>query len=145
MTDIDKAKNLLLSNNFTCVLCKDDNVHSSAQRGVSPMVEFINSGLDLNGFSAADKIVGKALAMLFAMSKVKEVYAVIMSERAIEIFEKYNIQYSYKTLVKAIINREGTGPCPMEATVKDIDDLSEAFSAIKNKLDFLRSKSQGNA
>jgi predicted transcriptional regulator len=109
------------------------------------MVEFINSGLDLNGFSAADKIVGKALAMLFALCKVKEVYAVVMSQGAIKIFEKYKIKYSYKTLVEAIINREGTGPCPMEAAVKDIDDLSEALYAIKNKLEFLRSKSQGNA
>ena len=33
-----------------------------------------------------------------------------------------------------IVNRTNTGMCPMEMTVKDIDDLNEAEAALRNKV-----------
>jgi len=106
------------------------------------MLEFIDSGADLKGFSAADKIAGKAAAMLFALAGVKEVYACIMSEQAVEVFLKYGVLYSCDTLVPTIVNRAGTGLCPMEQAVKDIEEPSDALDAIKRALEFLR---KGNA
>jgi hypothetical protein len=37
-------------------------------------------------------------------------------------------------LTENIINRSGTGLCPMEEAVKDIDDLKEALAAIQAKV-----------
>ncbi len=86
------------------------------------------------GQSVADKIIGKASAMLLTLSGVKDVYALTISKAGQEIFERYNIPYKYDRLVDYVINREGNGMCPMEMTVKDIDDLKEAFEALNRKL-----------
>lgn len=109
------------------------------------MMEFITAGINLNGFSAADKIVGKAAAMLFVSVGVREVYACVMSEQAVKVFLKYGVQHSCDTLTQAIINRTGTGLCPMEQAVKDIENPSEAFDAVKPILDILKKKNKENA
>ena len=88
----------------------------------------------MKGFSAADKIVGKAAAMLYVILGVKAVYSPVMSETAAEVFTNYNIAYEYDELTQNIINRNGDGICPMEETVKNISDPTEGFAALKNKL-----------
>jgi hypothetical protein len=134
MNDIEKAKELLQHGKYTCVLCKGDTVYTSTLRGVAPMVEWISSGKDLNGFSAADKIVGKASAMLFLLAGVKEVYAPVMSEEAINTLSHHGIRCFCDTRTDNIINRAGTGSCPMEQAVRDIQEPSAAFEAIKRTI-----------
>jgi hypothetical protein len=138
MTNIEHAKKLFLSDIYTCVLCKDDIIYTSTKSGILPMIEFITDSIDLNGFSAADKIVGKAAAMLFVLAEVREVYASVMSEQAIKVFLKHGVKYSCSTLVQDIINRAGTSICPMEQAVKGIENPSDAFKAIKRKLNAIK-------
>lgn len=133
MKDITKAKTILESGN-ACVLVKGEMSLTSKQNGIVPMVKFLNDEIGLEGFSVADKIVGKAVAMLFVLAKVKEVYAEVLSKTAISVLEANGIPYSYKILTDNIINRQGTGLCPMEETVKDIFDCKQAYEKIKVKL-----------
>ena len=49
----------------TICLCKDKNIFFIDKRGIAPMMGFIADGVDLKGYSVADIIVGKAVAMLF--------------------------------------------------------------------------------
>lgn len=133
MKDITKAKTILESG-YTCVLVKGEMSFTSKRNGIVPMVKFLNDGIGLEGFSVADKIVGKAVAMLFVLAKVKEVYAEVLSKTAISVLEANGIAYSYKILTDNIINRQGTGLCPMEETVKDIFDCKQAYEKIKVKL-----------
>lgn len=140
MSDIEKAKKLLSGGNFTCVLCKGDTSYTSTGKGVSPMLTFLENGTELRGFSAADKIVGKAAAMLFVCAGVAEVFAEIMSESARDYLKARGIACSYEILTEKIINRKGDGLCPMELAVMDIDDERLGFSAIKNRFDELRRK-----
>ena len=141
MNNLKKAKELLKDSQYTCVLCKDDTIYTSTLKGISPMVEFLRNGINLKGFSAADKIVGKAAAMLFSLVEVKEVYAEVLSKSAAEYLSDRNIAFSYDTLTDKIINRKGDGICPMEKTVADLTDEMSAFEAIKNKLNELRKES----
>lgn len=133
MKDVLKAKELL-KDEKTLVFVKDDKIFDSTLSGVKPLIGFLSDGVDLNGFSLADKIVGKAQAMLAVKAGIVEVYAKIMSKAGEEILKKYNIPYSYDTLVDEIINRKGDDICPMEKTVKDINDLDEAYKALKEKV-----------
>ncbi len=132
--DLTRAIETLNSGEYTCVLCKGDTVYTSTKRGVKPLVELIDGAENLNGFSAADKIVGKAAAFLYVLLGVKEVYADVMSEGAVNVFTKYKIDYRYNISVKNIINRTNTGNCPMEITVENISSPEEALTAIKSKL-----------
>lgn len=140
MNDIEKAKKLLLDGKFTCVLCKGDTTYTSMGKGVSPMLTFLENGTELRGFSAADKIIGKAAAMLFVCAGVTEVFAEVMSGGAEDYLKAHGISYSYGALTEKIINRKGDGLCPMELAVAEIDDEKLGFSAIKNRFGELRRK-----
>ena len=115
------------------------NGYCSDESGIKPVILPMNENLHFfEGLSVADKIVGKASAMLLTLSGVKEVYAHILSQAGRDILEKYGIVYEYGELVDFIVNRKGDGMCPMEMTVKDIDDLSEAFRALNERIAQMR-------
>lgn len=136
-TDLERAKNEL-NKGYTCVLIKNNSKHVSKRTGIAPMINFLEKGIDLSSFSVADKIVGKAVALLFVKAKIKEVYAEVISVEAIKILDLHNIKYSYKTKTENIINRTKTGICPMEQTVKDISDCETAYNALRKKLSELK-------
>ncbi len=137
MEDIEKARQLL-AEGFTCVLCKGDILYTSRLRGVAPMMEWLGEGVQMGGFSAADKVVGKAVAMLFALAGVEEVHGDIMSKAAAQFLTMSGIRFSYGTLADSIINRSGDGICPMEQLTSHISEPAEAFETIKQKLIELR-------
>ena len=87
MSDLNKAKALLAAGGYTCVLCRGDEIHTATARGVKPLVDWLDSGLDLRGFSAADKVVGRATAFLYVLLGVREVHALVMSAPAKEALE----------------------------------------------------------
>lgn len=138
MENLQRAKNLLTENNASIVLVKDDEVFVSDKKGIAPMIGFISDNINLNGFSAADKTVGKAAALLFALAGIKEIYAEKLSRAAIPVLEEHNIKYSYKEIYDRILNRDKSDICPMEKTVVDINDPEKAFIALKAKLEMLR-------
>jgi hypothetical protein len=142
MSDIEQAKQILSEGTFTCVLCCGEEIYTSEVAGISPMIDFIRGGIDLRGFSAADKIVGKAAAMLFISAGVKEVYGEVMSESAAGMLFAHGVTASYGTLTDRIVNREGTGLCPMETAVLGIDDPAKAFDAVSATLAALRKKKE---
>ena len=77
MSDLEKAKQLL--NGHSIVLVKNEEVIIDDGKGISPMMKFIGENINLEGFSAADIVIGKAAAMLFTKAKIKAVYGNIMS------------------------------------------------------------------
>ena len=48
--DLEKAKAELFDNNYTCVLCRGENVHTSRLRGVKPLVTWYVGGNGFYGF-----------------------------------------------------------------------------------------------
>lgn len=139
-TDLSTAIETLNNGRYTCVLCKDGEFYTSAERGVKPLVGLLDSGADLREFSAADKVVGKAAAFLYVLLGVKSVYAHVMSEGAVGVFSENNIGYQCDTTARKIINRAGTGICPMEEAVGDLSDPNDALQAIRAKLKQLSGK-----
>lgn len=133
--DLQTARELLGTGEYTCVLCRDDRIHTATERGVKPLLNWLDSGLDLTDFSAADRVVGRATAFLYRLLGVKAVYARVMSHPAAEVLRSGGIELEAGQLVDGIINRRGTGPCPFEAAVMDIHDPAEALAAIRKKME----------
>lgn len=133
-TDLTKARDILDSGDYTCVLCRDGTIHTAAERGVKPLLSWLDSGMDAAGFSAADRVVGRATAFLYVLLGVTAVYARVMSHPAMDVLEKNGIAANAGLLVDGIINRKGTGPCPFEAAVLEINTPTEALTAIRNKM-----------
>ena len=132
--DTVTAHNMLYNGGYTCVLCKGDKIYTSRKRGVKPLIEFIESGIDFREFSAADKVVGKAAAFLYVILGVDAVYADVMSDAAIYTLARHGVQPICDRSTKFIYNRDGTGLCPMEETVSEIESPKNAVVAIQNKL-----------
>ena len=134
MTDLELAKGQLMKDECTCVLRKGDSVYFSQARGVKPLLGLLDSGEDYTGYSAADKVVGKAAAMLYALLGVSKVHAFVISEKALEVLAGNGIVVTYDTLVDRIHNRTNTGFCPMEEAVWEIEDLQEGLLAVREKV-----------
>ena len=133
MSDLTNAKRILTEGAHTCVLCRGDTVYTATARGVKPLVDWLDSGLDLRGFSAADKVVGRATAFLYVLLGVKEVHSLVMSTPALQALEAGGIAATCDREVPGIINRRGDGPCPFEDAVLGITDPMEALTAIRKK------------
>ncbi len=127
-------KALLAEENLTCVLSDGNRLIKSRERGVKPLIGFIESGKSFKGFTVADKVVGKAAALLYALMGVSSLYASVISEGALTVCKSFGISVEYGTLTQNIINRRGDGFCPMEQAVADISDPQTAFKTVKEKL-----------
>lgn len=127
---LNKAKMLLSKTGCTCVICGDDVIITDKRRGVRPLLDLLESKTHIAGFSAADKVVGKAAAYLYWLLGVEDLFANIISQPALTVLETAGITVEYTQLVPAIKNRTGDGFCPMERAVWDIDNPHEALEAI---------------
>lgn len=133
MTDIERAKARLRDGGLTCVMCGEEQTLVSTERGVKPLLSWLAEG-KVEGFSAADKVVGAGAAFLYVLLGVSELYAEVMSKPALDILTRFGIKAEYGTLCANIINRAGTGICPIEQAVTGIDAPTEALKAIKERL-----------
>ncbi len=140
-----KAKELLGSGGWTCVLCGENGeVLTSKERGVKPLLGWLKeaeeTGKSFRKFSAADKVVGKAVASLYAGLGVEEVYAQVMSTSACRTLERYGIAYVSETETEGILNREKSGSCPMETAVKNAASWEEARTCILDAIQKMQTK-----
>lgn len=137
MDDLQRAIRLLKEDQYTCVLCMGEALHVSRQRGVRPLLEL--AGRDFSGYAAADKVVGKATALLYCHLHIRQLHACVISDAALEVLQVHGIHATWDRRVPYIRNRAGDGRCPMELATQDISDPRDALVAIRKKLEELQS------
>lgn len=138
--DLLSAKAIMEDKGYTCVLCLGDVVLSDTRRGITPLLSWLDSGKNFNGYCAADKVVGKAAAMLYVLMGVGQVYAEVMSRPAAEVLEVHGIDAFSAELTDRIVNRFGTGLCPMESAVMDITSPEQAEIILRQKVAKMQQK-----
>lgn len=135
MKDIlQKAKSILLEHGYTCVLFNGCDMHYSSNRGVKPLIDFLESDIDFSSYCAADKVVGAGAAHLYVLLGVKHVWAGVISREAKSVLNANNISVCFDNLVPHIINRTGDGICPIEQCVIGTIDSGLAYKKIKIRL-----------
>lgn len=135
MLDLEVAKSRLRERDFSLVIAKEGKIiFETAQSGVSGFLSAIDTfgKDDLVGSSIADKVVGRAAAMLCVYCGVEAVYAVILSEGGKDLLEKNGVSFQFERLVPSILNRQRTGKCPFEQLVATITDAEEAYEKLKS-------------
>lgn len=135
--DLAKAKKIFRESGATCVLCKGRSRVESQLRGVTPLLELLDMGMDFSGYCAADKVIGKATAFLYCLLDVTAVYTPVISESALAVLQTHGIDVTYDLCVPAILNRRRDGFCPMETATRQIDDPETALTAIRSTLETL--------
>ena len=137
MNNLEKAKQILSDGEYTCVLANEKITLSTKERGVKPLVKWLESNLDFHDFSAADKVIGKGAAFFYLLLGIKSIYAFVISTPALELLRERNVYVEYSQEVDNIINRQGTGICPFEEAVLPITDEKLAYQLIKEKMQSL--------
>ena len=102
------------------------------------MVDYLRSDTDLKGYSAADTIVGKAVASMFVLGGIVAVFAKVISRKGLEYLQNHGIYVRYDVLTDKIVNRQGTDVCPMELAVENLEEPHECYDTILKRIDSMR-------
>lgn len=124
---------VLHKENCSCVIANADRIEICRQRGVKDLLQLLKSDISLLcGSMIADKVVGKGAAALMCLGGVAEVYADVISEQALELFDSEKVKVSYGECVPNIINRARTGICPVENICVPCRTAAECLPLIEN-------------
>lgn len=118
---------ILHSGNYSLVVSKAGRITTHTGRGISDLY-CLYPGLE--GADLADKVVGKGAAALMILGKVRSVHADVISEPALALLKRSNVSVAYSTLTPNIINRSGTGLCPVETLCLDCLTAEECLPKI---------------
>jgi len=136
---LDEARSIIKAGGVSCVVIKDGAIaHTADGRGVSPLRK-IYEGLPhlLKDAFVVDKIVGKAAAAILVLGGAKQAHGIVMSFAARDYLGKHGIALSYDRCVDVISARSGSGICPIEKSVIDIDDPHEAYEKLVRRIESL--------
>lgn len=106
-------------------------VHTFDGRGIADLYAlYTDAPHVLCGARVADKVVGKGAAALMTLGGVREVYADVISRPAFDLLDGSSIKVTCGIVVPNIINRKGTGLCPVEALCLDCSSAEECLPLI---------------
>ena len=138
---LEQAKAALVGEITFAAVLMDGSVVTSEKKGIAPMMALLKEDMTvLQGACVADRVIGRAAALLMEKAGVAAAFGEVVSSHALKAFLKNKIPFSYEKEVEYIINRTKTGMCPMEQTVLQIEDAEEAYEALKIKLAELSAK-----
>ncbi|RJS90916.1 DUF1893 domain-containing protein [Candidatus Bathyarchaeota archaeon] len=140
MTDLERAKRILKEEDKSLVIVKNGRIiFCSESPGIKGILEAIEKlGERLSGASAADRIVGKAAALLLAYSQIVKVYAITLSRSGLYTLRKNSIPVEYDYLVPEILDKNKKDICPFEKFTSDIESPSLAFVKLKAYMENLQ-------
>lgn len=123
----------LHAENCSCVIENHGEIQLCFRRGVADLFDLLKGKEGwLKGARVADKVVGKGAAALMIAGGMERVYADVISESALEFFRKEGTEVSFGKKVEHIINRSGTGICPVEELCNDCKTAAECVPLIEN-------------
>lgn len=129
----------------SCVVANKATVRIFHKKGVKDIFELLeNDPAFLKDSMIADKVVGKGAAALMAAGGVREVFAAVISTPALKMLESAGIPTSFVEEVANIINRQGTGICPVEALCLECVTPDECVPRIAKFLNGLSSQPGSN-
>lgn len=133
MLDLELAKQNLKEKNLSLVIVKEGKIiFESRSSGISGLLQAVEKSKEsLFGSSVADRIVGRAAALLLVYSHVKEVYASIISKEGMKVLRENGVPVEYDGLVSKIMDRKGKDICPFERFSLAIRTPEESYEKLK--------------
>lgn len=128
--NLNRAKQLL-EDGAALAIVNGGGVLTFNERGIKTLLSLQNGSLA--GAFVADKVVGKAAAMMMVRGGAIEVYAQLISRPALEVLKTHKVICLYGEVVPNIINRDKTGICPMEQAVLGENDIEKAYKILVEK------------
>lgn len=130
---LQSAERMILDGGVPCVFLRGCEVAGVGEgTGVRPLIDAYDRRPELlRGTVIVDRIVGKAAAMVAVLGGAAGVYGLTMSDSALAYLDSRGIPASCAQRVEHIVNRTGTGLCPMEQSVLALEDPAEGLEALR--------------
>lgn len=134
--DLRLAKCKLNESNLSLVIVKKGKiVFETGAHGIGGFLLAIERlGKKIVGSAVADRIVGRAAALLCAYSEVASVFAVTTSEDGIQILRENAVPYEYENVVSNILSYDRTDICPFEKLTADLKNPKEAYARLTQEI-----------
>jgi hypothetical protein len=131
--DIDLARNILLSENYSFVIIKDEKIiRFNRDVGIKPILETIEEmGNDLEGAVIGDRILGKASAFLWRYSKIKGIYSPQATKTAIAILIIGGIPCQADEMIPSVNSNDYYS---FEEILQDVESPVEAYKILKENV-----------
>ena len=97
---LQRAKTELLERKATFVLVNGSLILDSQKRGVAPILDILSGESSvLKHALVADKVIGRAAALLLVLGGIDAIDTHLISDHAIDIFKKYvsSLYFQYST------------------------------------------------
>ena len=138
--DLYAEMDALVRGDKALVVAKNGVIVSQKEgRGIAPILNAAEAG-DLKGAIVADKVIGRAAAAIAIVGGAIEVRTPLAAEGAKALLDSRGIRLVAEKTVPTILNRAGTGSCPMEAAVKGCAEPEQMVSKIKETLERIKAK-----
>lgn len=130
---LTRAITLLHDHGCSCVIiphCSPEPV-ICRRRGIRDLFDIFTHSLALlRGAIIADKVVGKGAAAIMAAGGIAALHTPVISRGALDLLSREGIPVTYGDAVPNIINRAGTGICPVEQLCADAVTPAECIPLI---------------
>lgn len=142
MHDLDQAKEHFNSGNYSFVAVKDGRVVATGERdGIGELLSAVEQfASEMQGASLADKVVGKAVALVSVHAGISGIYTPLASQAALDVLKPRGIPLQADRLVPLIRNKRNDGPCPMERLTQPIDEPRAAVLALNQFVASMRQR-----
>ncbi len=133
MDDLKIAEKTLKSQNANFVLVKDSKpiIITDSPGLEGPISAASSHPQEAVGSAVADRIVGKAAALLYAYMRIDSAFALTISREGQKVLEEYGIKNKSEKVIPHIIGRDGKNICIFEKAVDGIDNLEKAYQTLK--------------
>lgn len=139
----EQAIGLLFAEKCSCVIRNGDSVRIFRERGVADLYRLLHEEPALlRGAFVADKVVGKGAAALMVLGGVEAIFADVVSRPALELLAGAGIAVEYTVVVPNIVNRAGTGICPVEQLCEGAESAAECLPLIEGFIHKMKQRNE---
>ena len=121
---------------YTLVLQKDsETIYKDFVRSVGAALRVYDTQPELlRGAEVCDTIVGKAAAAIYILGGAAGVYAETMSVAAADFLTANGVDCACETKTEKLLNRQGTGLCPFEQAVLELERPEDCLPVVRATL-----------
>ena len=138
----DMQRLILLLQQTGCSLVVEDSkgeVTTYDRKGVRDLIYLLDyEPQRLLGSCVADKVIGKAAAGLIVRGGVKRLHAEVLSRQALPLLDASTVDYTWGSLVDAIVIPEGDDRCPLEQIVAAATDANEVETLLRRHFEEMK-------
>lgn len=137
--DLEIAKKRLNDNDLKlCIVKCDKSIFETTTPGISGFLKAIERFEEkLDGASIADRVVGKAIALLCIHARIRGVYALTLGKEAKTVLEGNATCVRWDNLVDSILHKGKDETCIFEKAVTEISNPKDGYIRLKELQDSL--------